>query len=589
MDLLYYWTDKLPDYASNSGDPATYFKSLIYKDDRFSAIFESYQDILNRLNGVSSADIGFEFQLYRESNTNTNTNSNVVGIVLYVKPGTPAATAGIKRGYMFRKINGKQITTDNYSELINNFYDSSASATITFASYSGATFTDLSPITLAKVTNYQENPVYLDSVYTVQNKKIGYLVYNFFTNDPGDDSYKYDLELNNAIAKFKQQNISELIVDLRYNGGGMVTSAIHLGSMLVPSLSASNVFTYTEYNKNYTDYFNSDEYKKQSSEDPFVDKFVTSITAKSQTYNIQNVGNNLQRIFFLTGSGTASASEMVINGLKPYLPCILIGETTVGKNVGSTLVHDEDNSENQWAMLPIILKYFNKNHESDFTNGFTPDYKLDDDYTHNLGDTNEALLAKALSVITGNTASAPALSPRLKVAKSAFGVNLRTKPSRLIVTGGAVEMYKIGQNKMKKNSQIIMISGFLLFSSLMSIGQTQRINTRQPVLIDNRSSQKIAEHELKAEYASVINRVPDLSENQRKQILKIESARNMRLKRINIEIERNKTLIKQGKADMTEIKAVISKLSERKQDLISISNNKIKAVLTPAQIRKAGM
>jgi hypothetical protein len=142
---------------------------------------------------------------------------------------------------------------------------------------------------------------------------------------------------------------------------------------------------------------------------------------------------------------------------------------------------------------------------------------------------------------------------------------------------------------MKKYSQIIMISGLLLFSNIMLIGQTQRVNTRQPVLIDNRASQKIAEHELKAEYASIINKVPDLSEDQRKQILKIETARNMRLKRINIEIERNKTLIKQGKADITEIKAVISKLSERKLDLISISNNKIKATLTPAQIRKAGI
>jgi Spy/CpxP family protein refolding chaperone len=142
---------------------------------------------------------------------------------------------------------------------------------------------------------------------------------------------------------------------------------------------------------------------------------------------------------------------------------------------------------------------------------------------------------------------------------------------------------------MKKYSQIIMISGLLLFSNIVLIGQTQRVNTRQPVLIDNRASQKIAEHELKAEYASIINKVPDLSEDQRKQILKIETARNMRLKRINIEIERNKTLIKQGKADITEIKAVISKLSERKLDLISISNNKIKATLTPAQIRKAGI
>lgn len=410
MSAYYYWNTTLPIYKSNSGSPETYFESLIYKDDRFSAIFDSYQEILNELNGVRPSEIGFEFQLYRESDT----NDNVVGIVLYTKPGTYAATMGIKRGDMFRKINGQQITTNNYSSLMNTLYDSATSVGLTFSSSQGGIFVDKTAITLTKVNGYKENPVYLDTVYTIQNKKIGYLVYNFFTNDAGDNTFKYDLDLNNSIGMFKQENISELIVDLRYNHGGMMTSAVNLASMLVPNLAANKVFSYTNYNSNLTKYFNSDEFKKQSSGNPFMNNFALTIDVTAPAANsvqIQNIGNSLQRIFFLTGTGTASASEMVINGLKPFLPCVLIGDTTVGKNVGSILINDEENAKNQWAFMPIVLKYFNKDNKSDFTNGFAPDFWVKDDYSYLLGDTHEALLAKAISQITGVVAGVPQKAP----------------------------------------------------------------------------------------------------------------------------------------------------------------------------------
>src|SRR5690606_32839280 len=143
----------------------------------------------------------------------------------------------------------------------------------------------------------------------------------------------------------KQENINYLIVDLRYNRGGLATSAIHLASMMVPHLSGDKVFSYTQYNKNYTDYFNSDEYKSKYNDDPTVSHFVEYInTNSSQTPQvaINNVGTQLKSIYFLTSSRTASASELVINALKPYITCVLVGETTVGKNVGSTLVYDEE-------------------------------------------------------------------------------------------------------------------------------------------------------------------------------------------------------------------------------------------------------
>lgn len=433
MSMLYYWNTTLPAYKSTTQSPELYFATLKNKEDRFSAIFDNYEEILNRLNGVSSSDVGFEFQLYRESNA----NNNVMGFVLYVKPGTAAQSMGIKRGDIFRKINGTQITIDNYSSLLNSFYDVTATVKVTFSDYVSYVFYDQPAITINKAVDYKENPVYLDTVYTVQSKKVGYLVYNFFTNDAGDGSLQYDLKLNSVVEKFKQQNINELVVDLRYNSGGMMSSAIRLASMMVPNPASDKVFVYTEYNNNYTTYFNSAEFKKDyPGENPFSDNFATTILKQP----VQNVGNNLQRIFFITGKNTASASEMVINGLKPFLPCVLIGDTTVGKNVGSTLVHDEDNVKNQWAFMPIILKYFNKDHQSDFTQGFAPDFTLKDDYSYQLGDTREALLAKAISEIAGNQGVVA------KIGKKRFDqlnsrVAFKTREQGLVVRKKSIDMY----------------------------------------------------------------------------------------------------------------------------------------------------
>lgn len=409
MQVLYYWNEHLPAYKKSKANPEDYFRTLIYKDDRFSAFFENYDDLINRLSGISPAEIGFEFQLYRESAV----NRNVIAIVKFSKPNTHAKTLGIQRGDIINRINGQQISLDNYSQLLNALTDGTANATLGFAKRTENTLVNTKELTVNKSVNYKEHPLLIDTVYSIANKKIAYMMYNFFTGDPGDKTLRYDLALNKAMAKFNSENINEMIIDLRYNSGGMMSSATRLGSMLVPQLSTEKVFCYTDYNKNYTDYFNSSEYKKKYSDNPFIDYFENTITVNNTNTQIDNVGSKLQRIYFLTGNATASASEMVINGLKPYLPCVLIGDTTTGKNVGSVVVNDDKNEKNKNAFMPIVLKYFNKNKESDFTYGFAPNFVVNDDFNHQLGDVKEALLAKAITDITGaQPAKAPTKAPK---------------------------------------------------------------------------------------------------------------------------------------------------------------------------------
>ena len=425
MSAVYYWNDDLPAYKASNDYPANYFRTLLNPEDRFSSIHESYQEILDRLNGITYADVGFEFQLFRESPE----NNKVGGIVLYMKPGTPASAMDIRRGDYFTKINGTELNTSNYSKLISYFYDATNEVTVTFAHYNEGLITNHEPVTIVKASHYKENPVFMDTIYTYQDKKIGYFVYNFFTSDPGDETKRYDLKVNDLIGKFNQGNITDLIVDLRYNSGGMMSSAINFASMLVPEPASDKVYAYTEYNRNYTNYFNSDAFKKKYDFNPFVDYFTTTIEVQSpsaQSYPVQNLGGKLQQIYFLTGRNTASASEMVINGLKPYIDCILIGDTTVGKNVGSTLINDEDNKKNKWAIMPIILKYFNKDHQSDFTNGFAPDFRIRDDFAYPLGDTRDALLAKAIEQITGIQQNIPQSrrTPTVRNPVSGTGINV---------------------------------------------------------------------------------------------------------------------------------------------------------------------
>lgn len=412
MSIYYLWNENLSKNPNYSLNPGSFFNSILYEynattnpeGDRFSWIQEDYEELLNDLSGVSSDEIGFEYIFAWADQAKTH----YYGLVLYPKQGTDAETKGINRGRFVTKVDDQNITPQNYKTL----FGGTGTKKLSMAdwSYNSTTSTyslqNSGYVTIQMHSNYAENPVYKDSVYTINNKKIGYLVYNFFARDKGDDSYDYDKLLMNHLDALKTQGVNEMVLDLRYNSGGAVSSAIALASALVKNRSTSNVLTTSQYNSIVHNSLLK-EYGANYNKDYFIDK------VDGTTISIPAL--NLPRLYVLTSGWTASASEFVINGLRPYMDVILIGETTYGKNVGSISIYEENDPRNKWGMQPIVVKYFNSEGKSDFTAGFTPNYEIDEFnpdgkgetgdelFLFEFGNTSDPLLGKAISLITGAT------------------------------------------------------------------------------------------------------------------------------------------------------------------------------------------
>jgi C-terminal processing protease CtpA/Prc len=264
------------------------------------------------------------------------------------------------------------------------------------------------------VVRYEENPILLDTIYDIRNTKIGYLMYNFFADDNGDNSLAYAKELNTVFGTFKTAGINELIVDLRYNGGGALTTSLFLANMIA-NRKPSELFGIIQYNSILSGWFkqeDGDDYNKIY----FTDNLESyDANGKVNERIALNKLTGLNRLYVLTSQGTASASEMLINGLKPYMNVVLLGDVTYGKNVASMTIYEEDpvkQKSNTWGMQPIIAQMANANNYSDYGNGFTPDVEVDEYEAlplFPLGDTNEILLHAALVHIGVETQQTAAL------------------------------------------------------------------------------------------------------------------------------------------------------------------------------------
>lgn len=404
MNIYYLWNDKLPKSPDFSLKPDKFFESLLNKynantnpqGDRFSWIQEDYVELLGSLSGVSSDEIGFEYIFVATNQERTQ----YYALVTYPKKGADAYSKGIDRGRFVIAVNGKDITRNNYRTV----FSGTGSKTLSMADFKynedngNYQLSRTEDVTIQMEKDFAETPVYMDSVYTINDKKIGYMVYNFFAADKGDNSNDYDRLLMNTLSNIKAKGATEMILDLRYNGGGRVSTALALASALVKDRSTDNILVTAQYN----DLVHA-ALKKEEGADYNKDYFVDKV----QGTNIEVPALNLPRLYVLVTGGSASASELIINGLKPYMDVTLIGEKTYGKNVGSISIYEKDDPKNKWGMQPIIVRYANSMGESDFTAGFTPNFEVDEFEALDLrlvefGNTEDPLLSKAIEQITGS-------------------------------------------------------------------------------------------------------------------------------------------------------------------------------------------
>lgn len=380
-----------------------YYNGLVATQyDRFSFMTDNYVELEKLFSGITkTTGMNYGLSYYPDD------ESKVFGFVRYVQPDSPADQAGLERGMIFTKVDGVQITPDNYRGIFD-----ADSFELTLASYADRTITETEKVSLTKV-EYTANPVYISKVLDVDGLKVGYLMYNSFVGD-------FDDELNAAFADFKAQGIDELVLDLRYNGGGSVESAVDLSSMITGQFNGE-VFVKQQWNDDYQAYF------EENHPDWLIDRFNDKIRTGE---NINSL--NLDKVYIIGTGSTASASELVINGLNPYIDVVQVGTQTVGKYQASVTLYDSPNfgrenanPNHTYAIQPLVYKSTNANGVSDYVDGLSPDIQAREyvDELGTLGDPNEPLLAAALQDITKDRKFAPMQGEILTKQLSETGVD----------------------------------------------------------------------------------------------------------------------------------------------------------------------
>ena len=376
--------EELNEFLSGFSSPEDlFYNGLVASHDEFSFLVEDYRALERSLDGVNLSN-GMQFGLLRY----TSSSQEVLGYVRYVLPNTSAEAMGIKRGDLFNTVDGEQLTVENFSRLLEP-----ASYTIGFAEIVGDEITSTGESITLQKEEYTSNPVYIATTIPTASGKVGYLMYNGFTA-PFDDV------LNETFAMFKTEGITDLIVDLRYNSGGAVESAADLASMITGQFR-DEIFYKEIWNEEYQTYLETTD------PESLVNRFDDRVTSGALINSL-----HMEKVYFLTTLRTASASELLINGLKPYIQVIQIGENTTGKFQASTTLYDSPtfrrnnvNPGHTYAVQPLIYKTANADGVTDYTEGLFPDVEISEDIRNLgiLGDPNEPLLATALALINGNT------------------------------------------------------------------------------------------------------------------------------------------------------------------------------------------
>lgn len=377
MRYYYYWNTAIPSNNNLNFElhPENFFETLLKRpDDRFSWI-QNFEDLRNNLSGVIKTNgLAYSFHMYKNT---------VVLSVRYVHKGSPADEQGIKRGDLFVGINGGPWQVSDGS--ITNAQPLVGNETFSLVKgIEGANNVAAGEsVSLTPVEDFQERAIHLDSVITTLNgTKVGYIFYNRFLNEQAGD-------LIDAFQRLKAENVTELIIDERYNGGGSIGVAALLSAFIHKDFDTGSPFIMYEFNSR------------------FRDETLTYGDLLGDATAVVNSGNlGLDRVFILATERSASASELLINNLRPFLGAsnvIHIGETTYGKDDASITISNSSSrftGDNDWGIQPIVLKYKNRDGGGGFVNGLVPTHEVSEVVPlAPMGSSNDPLIAKALGII----------------------------------------------------------------------------------------------------------------------------------------------------------------------------------------------
>ena len=408
MKSWYLWNKEIGkdlDAWENTEDPIAKVAKIRYKDakgddiDRWTMVTDDFDSFYGSVSG-NRKTYGFDFVLYYTDDTRTS----LCAVVTFTYAGSPAEKAGLKRGDAIFKVNGRTIPAKDYSRIVSD--ELMGGDRLTAELYDGRTVT-------LEAREMYEDPVLLDKVFEFDGKRVGYLVYTSFTLD----SYR---GLTDACTRFKEAGVKELILDLRYNGGGFSAAEEFLASLLAPEavVKAGEVLSTEVFNADLTEYYASQE--DFDANTYFKTEFeIETSDGKKYAFSTAGANPDLDKLYCIITGGSASASEALICDLYPYMDVTLVGKKSHGKycaglmlraesyyksyadQLGEEFAEEGRQFTQNWGMYLMYSRFADKDGVTRcMPDGLTPDVVADDDPRDGipLGDPAEGMLARTLSL-----------------------------------------------------------------------------------------------------------------------------------------------------------------------------------------------
>lgn len=385
-------------YESASNNTDTKYSYIFDKANKNAVAYVPTAKSSVDLEGNGS-DVGIRIGFY-------GTTASYITYMTAVYENSPAAKAGLVRGDRITKVNGVSYGTDYTLQKALTVADAMENS----VSIEGIRGADGSSFTLSLTkVSYKSSPIYKSKIIPAGAKKIGYLAYARFSSTANSN-----VELTNIFNDFATNGVTDLVIDLRYNGGGYVNTAEYLINLIVPSNKATGVM--------FTEYYNPTMQAGAATilaKQPLLDadgkvrfsngRMLTyadvsySVADNTTSFSKRGNLNTVQNVVFLVSGSTASASELVINSLKPHMNVKMVGTKTYGKPIGFFPI----TIENKYDVYYSLFETKNSQNQGGYYDGMTPDNVLSEVPTgtimYNFGDTNDFYLKTAINMLQPGT------------------------------------------------------------------------------------------------------------------------------------------------------------------------------------------